>query len=232
MTLNQKGIFDLRLIIGMGVVFFGVALLFKNIDPEIGRDIWRWWPALLILAGLRVMFQPSENRQYLTGGIVGLLGLLLLLNNLDVIELSWGYIWPVVIVLIGLTIIFHSMNRRRALAGDFVNLSIILGGGEYRYDSPGFQGGKVTTIMGGGVVDLRDARPAADEIVIDAMIIMGGLEIRVPIGWQVFLEGTPILGGMDNKTISRDRETGGSGAEGKRLIVRGFAIMGGIEVKN
>jgi predicted membrane protein len=221
------------MIIGLAVVFFGIALLLRNVDPELGRAVWRWWPVLLILVGLRVLFQPAEYRQNLTGGIITLLGFLLLLNNLDVIALRWGYIWPIVIVLVGLAIVFRSLGKgRQALSRDFVNLTIVFGGGEFRYDSPNFRGGKVTAIMGGGTIDLRGAKPAADEIVIDAMTIMGGLEIRVPVGWQVVLEGTPILGGMENKTASGAREPGAPSPDSRRLIVRGMTIMGGLEVKN
>jgi hypothetical protein len=232
MDSNQRGIFDIRMIIGLAIVFFGVALLIGNIEPYLGRDIWRWWPVLMILFGLRVLFQPAEYRQNLTGGIITLVGVLLLLSNLDIIALRWGFIWPIAIVLIGLAVVYRSIGRGRpALSRDFVNLTLIFGGGEFHYDSPNFRGGKATAIMGGGTIDLRDAKPAADEIVIDAMTIMGGLEIRVPVGWRVILEGTPILGGMENKTVAREPESGAPGTE-KRLIVRGMTIMGGLEVKN
>ncbi len=233
MIKNQKGFFELRVIIGLAVVFFGVALLLRNVDPELGRNVWHWWPILLILVGLRVLFQPAEYRQNLTGGIMLLLGVMLLLNNLDIIDLRWEYIWPVIIVLVGLAIVFRSLGRgRQPLSRDFINLTLVFGGGEFHYDSPNFRGGKVTAIMGGGTIDLRGVKPVADEIVIDAITIMGGLEIRVPVDWQVVLDGTPILGGMDNKTIAHDREPGVSRPEGKRLVVRGMTIMGGLEVKN
>jgi hypothetical protein len=54
----------------------------------------------------------------------------------------------------------------------------------------------------------------------------GGIEIRVPDDWTVVSRVTPVLGGFDDKT----RPSPGAGAH--RLVIRGFAIMGGIEVKN
>jgi predicted membrane protein len=223
----------MRILVGLAIVLFGILLLLRNYDPELARDIWRWWPGFLMLIGIRILIQSPENRQYVTGSIITLIGLLLLLNNLNVIEVRFRYIWPVIIVIIGLAIVFRSVGSgRQALSKDMVNLNIVFGGGEFRYDSPNFRGGKVTAIMGGGAIDLRDAVPASDEIMIDAMAIMGGIEIRVPVGWQVTLEGTPILGGMENKTIASNRDLGASSSGSKRLIIKALTIMGGLEVKN
>lgn len=53
----------------------------------------------------------------------------------------------------------------------------------------------------------------------------GGVTLRCPPDWTVILEGTPILGSFDEKTV---RPPG----NGKRLVIRGYAIMGGVEVRN
>jgi predicted membrane protein len=107
---------------------------------------------------------------------------------------------------------------------------MIMGGGEFRFDSHDLRGGKISAIMGGGTIDLRDADMSADEITLDAFALMGGIEIWVPTSWQVIMQGTPILGGMENKTVNRtaDNQT----SKPKRLIITGMAILGGIEVKN
>jgi hypothetical protein len=41
----------------------------------------------------------------------------------------------------------------------------------------------------------------------------------------VVLEGTPIMGGFEEKTVPPS-------SVAKRLIVRGYVIMGGLEVRN
>jgi hypothetical protein len=51
------------------------------------------------------------------------------------------------------------------------------------------------------------------------------VEILAPREWSVVLQGTPVLGGFEDKTAP-PRESG------PRLIVRGVAIMGGVEIKN
>ena len=47
----------------------------------------------------------------------------------------------------------------------------------------------------------------------------------MPPDWSVILQGTPILGGFEEKTIVPPHQN-------KRLYVIGYAIMGGLEVRN
>jgi hypothetical protein len=54
----------------------------------------------------------------------------------------------------------------------------------------------------------------------------GGIELRVPEDWTVIGRVVSVLGGFDDTTRAPQ------GAGHHRLIVRGFAIMGGIEIKN
>jgi hypothetical protein len=55
---------------------------------------------------------------------------------------------------------------------------------------------------------------------------MGGIEIVVPPSWSVVSKVIPFMGGFEDET---KQPPGGSGP---RLIVRGFAVMGGIGIKN
>jgi hypothetical protein len=59
--------------------------------------------------------------------------------------------------------------------------------------------------------------------------LWGGIEITVPPEWTVDVKGLPLLGGFDNKARSSVREAGGPG---QVLVVRGTALMGGVEIKN
>jgi len=79
-------------------------------------------------------------------------------------------------------------------------------------------------LMGGVDLDFREAEmpPGVTEINIFAM--MGGVDIVVPPGMNVEVQGIPILGGIDN----RAQDTGGGGP---RLKVRALVIMGGVDVK-
>ena len=75
-------------------------------------------------------------------------------------------------------------------------------------------------------IDLRPARMAGPSAVIDLFVIMGGVDMRVPEDWTVSCEAVPIMGGVEDRTRPPAGEPKG------RLILRGFIMMGGVEVKN
>lgn len=79
---------------------------------------------------------------------------------------------------------------------------------------------------GGGEIDLREAYFADREIVINAVAIMGGVDVIVPPGVEVVVRGVGIMGGFDH------REEGVPGEPGApRVIVTGLAFWGGVGVQ-
>jgi predicted membrane protein len=216
---------------GLAILIFGVLLLLRSVSPELGETLWAYWPVILMLFGAMLISQPSGGRHPILGSTLIIIGFLLILKNVDVIRLRWRDIWPIVFILLGLSIIFRNFRKSSGLitGSDYFDLSLILGGAKYRFDSKNFKGGRITAIMGGGEIDLFDAGMAPGGAEIDVMAIMGGVEIRVPSGWQVSMQGAPILGGMEDKTST---VSGASTDERPRLVIKGTAIMGGVEVKN
>jgi len=91
--------------------------------------------------------------------------------------------------------------------------------------SQAFQSGDATAVMGGCEIDLRQSN-IAGTAVFDAFAFMGGIELRVPTDWTVKNEVFAILGGIDDSRVQT------AGNPSKVLVLRGAAIMGGIEIKN
>ena len=58
--------------------------------------------------------------------------------------------------------------------------------------------------------------------------MMGGVVFRVPEGWKVIVNVTPLLGGADVKA----RTVLPADGRVRTLVLNGFILMGGIEVKN
>ena len=80
-------------------------------------------------------------------------------------------------------------------------------------------------VMGGGEIDLREARFAEPVVTINAVALMGGIEITVPEDATVRVNGLGLMGGFDHGSS-------GSGASGgPTIVVNGVAIMGGVDVK-
>ncbi|MER8220097.1 DUF1707 domain-containing protein [Streptomyces sp. NPDC094143] len=79
---------------------------------------------------------------------------------------------------------------------------------------------------GGGEIDLREADFTEREVEINAIAIMGGVEVVVPPGVEVVVRGIGVMGGFDH------REEGVPGEPGApRVIVTGFAFWGGVGVQ-
>jgi hypothetical protein len=71
------------------------------------------------------------------------------------------------------------------------------------------------------VVTLIDSQGLTGEAELHVFALFGGILIQVPPHWTVLLYGTPVLGGFEEKTVVPPDA-------GKRLIVRGYAIMGSV----
>lgn len=86
-----------------------------------------------------------------------------------------------------------------------------------------FYGGKILTMFGGALIDLRKAVPAPTGIYLDLAVIGGGVSLIVPEGWRVKFEGDLIAGGFQDDTrTTADDET-------PTVTLTGFALMGGIQ---
>lgn len=107
-----------------------------------------------------------------------------------------------------------------------VNLFVVMGGVSRRLSTQDFRGGSAVAIMGGCKIDLRDASIGKGDAVINVLAVWGGVEIKVPEGWVIVPHVFPFMGGFDDRT-----RTVASFAP-KRLIVRGLAMMGGVEVRH
>jgi len=228
---------DIKVFIGIAVIIAGVVLFMdNNLGFNFRVNIFDFWPLILIAIGLNQIVQPKEARQPYGGWIMVGIGALFLLDNLDIIYFEFSDLWPLLLILIGLSMLKkHTSKDPDSVKGgaDYINLSFILGGGDHVFTSQTLKGGSITALLGGGKIDLRRASCEGDELVIDAFAFWGGIEIVVPYHWKVNIQGTPIMGAVENKTSSIDNIDGIEvNLPPKTLIVKGSAIMGAVEVKN
>jgi len=231
-----RSVFNWKLIVGLLIIIAGIIALLQGFGWDIPLSVWDFWPLIFIIIGLSKLFQPKEYRNTLGAIILLLIGLLFLLSNFDLFRFGFNTLWPIILILFGIMLIKQAFwsSKSAPFSNDFINLSFILGGGKFNFMSQQLKGGNVIAIMGGGTINLTDADIQNDAIVIETFALMGGIEIIAPQKWQVIMQGIPILGGMDNKTVFRPDENAPQtqAKDAKKLIIKGMAIMGGVEVKN
>ncbi len=230
---NESGSASVRLVFGLLIIAFGVLFLLGNMGIINPHDYIRLWPALLIVIGLMQFVRPYRRAGYLLGSLLVIVGAVMLLNRLYIIHFTFRDYWPLILIAAGVMIVLnHSIFYRKpnSCSGNaesdisFLRVSSVLSGLRRKCGSRDFRGADLTAVMGGFEIDLREAGMET-EAVMDVFILMGGGEIRVPDDWYVVVDCLPILGGIEDKTCTRKNA-------GKRLIIRGTAIMGGMEIKN
>jgi class 3 adenylate cyclase len=90
-------------------------------------------------------------------------------------------------------------------------------------------GGQITVVavMGSCELDFRQAEFETEEVMVTAVAFWGGVDIIVPEGYVVELTGLPIMGGKHIKLADVPILPGSP-----RILVRGFPIMGGVNVRS
>jgi hypothetical protein len=230
---RQRSIVTPRLIMGLVLIFAGALFGLEQMDYDI--DTWEilriYWPVILILAGLgKLLFGGGR----FFGFFLTLLGGWLLAYHLNYVDVDPFDFWPLLLVVLGVRIVGQGLFGRRPAPGDSsstVDVTAVLGGTRRTSQSQDFRGGNMTAVMGGCEVDLRQARISDPPAVIDAFAFWGGVEIKVPRSWHVETEGLGFLGGYVDNTIGPEDDEELSGPR-QKLLVKGFAIMGGVEIKN
>ena len=227
----MKKNFLVRAFFGVTIVALGGVLLLRNLEI-IKFDNWSvfWgtvWAAGLVLAGLVTIV---SSRQLLTrawGLLLMAAGVSIGLNAYGVIDVSiWKLFWPVVLIAVGLMMVFSigSANRKRAEeSGTDNNEKVAIFYGEQSRVRGDYTGGSATAIFGGVDLDLRQAN-IKDGAIIDVFTFCGGININLPDDVIVKNEVRGVLGGSDDKTMSKPSAK-------KTIYLRGECVLGGLEIK-
>jgi len=220
-----------QLLLGLMVTAAGVILMLDNLGIAPLSRFLKYWPVALIVIGVLKLWQARDGKGgVLSGFLFSLAGTWLLLEELTLLQIDFHDVWPLILVFLGAYIVWQGISgpqrSRQALdSHSTVSAVAILGGVARGNNSRAFRGGELTAVMGGCEIDLRQASINGDAV-IDIFAMWGGIDIRVPEDWSVQSRVVPLLGGVEDKTRPPQ------GAINHRLTLRGFAIMGGVEIKN
>lgn len=229
-----------RLILAFSLIYSGIVLIgYKTgyITPEVFHMIFNW-QILLIAIGTGSL---AKKGNHIGGYVLILIGSFFLIP--EFINIPWEtrqLFWPAILIGAGIVVLLKgtrsgSMSKDSKFRFsksdisdiDMINDSHLFSGGEFHITSENFKGGKISSIMGGGKYNLRNAKLAPGVQVIEVSLIFGGIELDVPADWDVKVEVSSIFGGFSNKNLNYSKPTETSG----QLIIRGSAIFGGGEIK-
>ena len=235
---------------GSLVVILGIGLLLSQMGVIAGDKIVRLWPLLMIWAGFNRIIEVRGNpRRALWGVFVIVMGSMFLLDQFDIYHFQIRHMWPVFVIVGGLIMVLQSLGPRNEPAGrirgswfDYcqdslrvdpnsdLNAIAVFGGVQRNVTSQKFRGGRLTAIIGGIEIDFSGAEIDGAEAILEVTAFLGGIEIRVPDSWNVTFEAVAILAGSSDER--RRTPIPAAGVTPKHLIIRGAAVLAGVEVKN
>jgi predicted membrane protein len=227
MNNNPQG----RILVGALLLIFGALALLDNLNLFNTRDIFHFWPMVFIFVGALKISKSDTAFGYALGGSFIILGVLLILQHMGIIYFRMREWWPVFLIVAGLVVIFKDRVGNGLAAssdqlnqGNACNIVAVMSGNKMQINSSDFKGGEINAVMGGVELDLRGAS-IQSEARLNVFAMWGGIVLKVPSDWTVVSNGTPLLGGFEDKTVPPMLTA-------KKLYITGYAIMGGVEVKN
>lgn len=219
-----------KIVIGAVILAAGVLFALNALNvTDIDIFFPGWWTLFIIIpSGIGLITDKDK-----TGSAIGLaVGVVLLLWQLDVINLSlvWELIVVAILVAVGIKLIVGGTKKSNSGDGATVNISVdapsgcaIFGGKEMNFDGQVFEGTELTAVFGGVDCDLSGAIIKKD-CKIKATAIFGGVDIILPKGVNVSVSSTSIFGGTDDAYV---REP----ASEVTVYIETVSVFGGVDIK-
>src|SRR5215475_4554122 len=113
-TVRQPRSFSWSFASGGIIVFVGVVMLLDHLGVINAAGLWRFWPMILIVAGILKALNECSR---MWGIILICVGVLLQLGEFHIVRVTWDMIWPIGIIAVGLTLIWSTMQAKKAGVG-------------------------------------------------------------------------------------------------------------------
>lgn len=234
---TQREVSRSRLFLGLALIAVGSVYSLDQLGYIDATQLWDWAPLVLVVLGLSKCLTPISSTGRLIGVLIAFVGLFLLAGNLGLTSLGLWNLWPLLPIFIGIRLILGTERIQSVESFHTVSTFTMMGGLARSNNSAHFRGGDLVAFMGGSELDLRQAKITESPAVIDAIAFWGGIDIKVPEDWRVRIEGVPLLGAFEDATdpepLDEPAEQGALRVSStQELVVKGFAVMGGVAVSN
>jgi predicted membrane protein len=213
-------------LVGLLIVVLGLLMLGDNLGLMETRRVLAFWPVGVLAVGALMFTRAVDVAGRTWAGFVMFVGGWWTLSVLMDWPVRLSTIFPIGLVMIGIVVIQRAVGLRPVEPGtadQSISDLAFWAGIERKVTSALFRRADITAVMGGIQLDFRQAA-INGEAVVDLFVFMGGVEIKVPPDWIVSNQAIAIMGGAQDKST-------GSADSKHRLVLRGFIMMGGVEVK-
>jgi hypothetical protein len=226
----------------VSILFIGLGTLFllDNIGVLHIWNVWRFWPVVLIVAGVLRLIDRRGPAEWLYSSFMILCGGLWLCNSLNLFHVTFGMLWPLALITLGVTTLAKALEspavrknggRERDLGLNYVREYVIFSGTKKRLETTSFEGGEIVCVFGGVDLNLRKCGidNAERQVVINVAITFGGVEIKIPEGWRVLNRCVAVFGACEDKTLVPRPEVG---VQAPTLVITGQALFGAVNIEN
>lgn len=216
-----------------GLIFITAGILYiLNAFTSIKINIFDFWPLIFILPSISCIASKGLR---IGNSLFLLIGISFLLTEFGIISENTmdKLFMPCCLIIIGIVIIFKDYFIKKNIP-KWVNEKIysdktncynaIFSSNKVIYPHDTFDGGEINSVFGGVVLNLNDAI-ITNDTVINCYCVFGGIDICVPDGINIHISGTPIFGGINNKTGDYQN------ANAPTLYINATAMFGGVNIK-
>jgi predicted membrane protein len=231
---NELGAAE-RLVPALVLIGIGLVFLLKNLQLVYFREVFAYWPVILIAFGIVKLVDSAYQGGRVLGGFLMVVGGLLLARNLGFLDIPMRDLWPLFLIGAGLLMLFQrtipglANSIKQDSSANTLNETAVFSGGKRNITTSDFQGASINAVFGGFELDFRRAGMAAESAVIEINAVFGGCEILIPRSWAVEMKGAGIFGAFSDETTHPDPA---QERDIRRLVVQGSAVFGGVVLKN
>ena len=217
--------FTPNVIVGLTLMALGSVLLLDRLGFMVTPELLQYWPVLLVLFGASVAVQalrkqdPSVPQQRAV--------------------VSPGLVLFVVIITLMVSQGFRiGGNTETSTGEERMNLVGVMGHASGTSTASDFEGARIGGVMGRSTLDLRQATiPPGGEAIVDVFVLMGKATVLVPEGWAIDTSALPVMGEVEDQrwppsTPSEPDDAIEASGPQPRLVLRGFVMMGKVEIES
>lgn len=102
-----------KFLVAVCFICAGALLFLENVGLVAMRDIWAYWPLILVVLGISRLTSYSSGANRIRGLILLVVGIGLLASNLGFLFIAADFAWPILLIVIGGAILLKTLDSHK-----------------------------------------------------------------------------------------------------------------------